>query len=270
MRRIGRLFRTPGKKLVPFITAGYPDLASTVPLVLAAETAGVHMVELGMPFSDPLADGPVIQETSQVALDNGVTIPWILETVTQVRKQSNRIPIVLMGYINPLLHMGLETFLTAAQKAGVDGLIIPDLPPDEGASFFEMARAKGISTIFLVAPNTPDERIHNLGEQGEDLLYAVSLLGVTGSSTPARQNLDRYLDRVRASTNVPFVVGFGMASPDDVRRASAKADGVVVGSALLTRLKQAPDPVAEAGRYLKTLVAALSHAGSVEPAEGTA
>ncbi len=266
MRRIGRLFRTPGKKLVPFITAGYPDLGSTVPLVLAAEAAGAHMIEIGMPFSDPLADGPVIQETSQVALDNGVTIPWILETVKQVRRQSSRIPIVLMGYINPLLHMGLETFLTAAQKAGVDGLIIPDLPPNEGASFFEQARAKGISTIYLVAPNTPSERIHELGEQGQDLLYAVSILGVTGSLAPARQSLDRYLDRVRASTNIPFVVGFGMSSPDDVRRASARADGVVVGSALLTRLKYARDPVAEAGRYLQTMVAALPQAGSVEPA----
>ncbi len=270
MRRIGRLFRTPGKKLVPFITAGYPDLGSTVPLVLAAETAGAHMVELGMPFSDPLADGPVIQETSQVALDNGVTIPWILETVAQLRKQSSRIPIVLMGYINPIQRMGIETFLEEAREAGVDGLIIPDLPPEEGTAFFDMARAKGISTIFLVAPNTEGERIHQLGLQGEDLLYAVSILGVTGSSTPARQSLDRYLDRVRASTNVPFVVGFGMASPDDVRRASARADGVVVGSALLTRLKQARDPIAEAGRYLQTLVAALPDAGSVEPAGETA
>ena len=266
MRRIARLFRTPGKKLVPFITAGYPQLDSTVPLALAAEAAGVHMLEIGMPFSDPLADGPVIQETSQVALDNGVTIPWILETVAQVRRQSNRIPIVLMGYINPIQRMGIETFLEEACEAGVDGLIIPDLPPEEGAAFFELARSKGISTIYLVAPNTTGERIHQLGTQGEDLLYAVSILGVTGSSPAARQSLDHYLERVRASTEVPFVVGFGMATPEDVRRAGARADGVVVGSALLTRLKQARDPVAEASRYLATLVAALPAAETGEPA----
>lgn len=257
MRCIARLFRSPGKKLAPFLTAGFPRLDSTVPLVLAAEEAGARMIELGMPFSDPLADGPVIQRTSQAALTNGVTISWILETVAQVREHS-QIPIVLMGYINPLLKMGLETFLDRAKGAGVDGLIIPDLPPDEGAAFFALARSRGISTIYLVAPNTPDERIQQLGQEAEDLLYAVSILGVTGSTLSARANLDLYLDRVRAASEVPFVVGFGISTPDDVRRAAAGADGVVVGSALLARLEKSADPVNETAQYLKTLAAALS------------
>jgi len=259
MRRVADLFHSPGKKLVPFITAGFPRLEDTVPLMLAAERAGAHMVEIGMPFSDPLADGPVIQQTSQVALANGVTVAWILETVAQIRERS-RVPIVLMGYINPLLNMGLDTFLSRAQKAGVDGLIIPDLPPEEGATFFKQARMMDISTIYLVAPNTPDDRIEQLGQEAEDLLYAVSILGVTGSTLAGRENLDRYLDRVRDMSKVPFVVGFGISTPDDVRRAAIKADGVVVGSALLARLQKASDPVAEAAEYLQTLAAAL-HAG---------
>lgn len=257
MRRIAHLFHSPVKKLVPFITAGFPRLENTVPLMLAAERAGAHMVEIGMPFSDPLADGPVIQQASQMALANGVTIAWILETVAQIRENS-QVPIVLMGYINPLLNMGLETFLKKAREVGVDGLIIPDLPPEEGASFFKQARSMGLSTIYLVAPNTPADRIEQLGREAEDLLYAVSILGVTGSTLAGRDNLDQYLGRVRAVSEVPFVVGFGISTPDDIRRAAAKADGVVVGSALLARLQEAADPVNEAAEYLQTLAAALS------------
>ncbi|MFB0515323.1 MAG: tryptophan synthase subunit alpha [Candidatus Neomarinimicrobiota bacterium] len=257
MRRIARLFRSPGKKLVPFFTAGFPQLESTLPLVLAAEKAGAQMVEIGMPFSDPLADGPVIQRTSQTALANGVTIPWILDTVAQIRKRS-QLPITLMGYINPLLKMGLETFLARAQASGVDGLIIPDLPPEQGAEFYQQARKLGISTIYLVAPNTPDARIQHLSREAEDLLYAVSILGVTGSTLSARQGLARYLDRVRAASEVPFVVGFGLTTPEDIHQVAARADGVVVGSALLARIEKSSDPVQETTQFLRSLAAALA------------
>ena len=270
MRPIARLFRSSGKKLVPFLTAGYPRLESTLPLVLAAEAAGAHMVELGVPFSDPLADGPVIQRTSQAALENGVTVAWVLETVAQIRERT-RIPLVLMGYFNPILKMGLESFLDRARAAGVDGLIIPDLPPEEGAAFFNQARSMGISTIYLVAPNTSDERIQRLAREAQDLLYAVSLLGVTGSTLaahPPAGGLAHYLDRVRGASQVPFVVGFGLASPDDVRRVAAGADGVVIGSALLARLQKAADPPAETICYLKTLAAALDEAETAQPAGG--
>ncbi len=256
MRPIARLFRSPDKKLVPFITAGFPNMESTVPLVLAAEESGADMVELGMPFSDPLADGPVIQLTSQVALANGVTIAWILDMVARIRERSS-IPIVLMGYINPLLSMGYTAFLHRAREVGVNGLIIPDLPPEEDKALFQQARSAGLSTIFLVAPNTRDERISQLGRMSEDLLYAVSILGVTGSSLVEREQLDDYLDRVRSSSEVPFVVGFGISTADDARRIAVKADGVVVGSALLTRLQEATDPVAEARGYLQILANAV-------------
>ena len=256
MRRIATVFQSPGKKLVPFITAGYPAKENTVSLIQAAEDAGVHMVELGMPFSDPLADGPIIQQTSQTALGNGVTVNWILDTVSTI-KESTQIPIILMGYINPLLKMGLETFLRRASEAGVDGLIIPDFPPEEGAVFYKQARSMGISTIYLVAPNTSAERIRQLSKESSDLLYAVSILGVTGSTISARENLQEYLKRVRAASSTPFMVGFGISTPDDVRAAASVADGVVVGSALLSRLQTAADPVRETKRYLKTLIDAL-------------
>lgn len=231
-------------------------MESTIPLVLAAEEAGAHMVELGMPFSDPLADGPVIQQTSQVALANGVTLNWILDTVTALRA-STQIPIILMGYLNPLLKLGLDTFLHRASDAGVDGLIIPDFPPEEGGTFYKQARSMGISSIYLVAPNTSDERIGKLSKESGDLLYAVSILGVTGSTLSARENLLTYLKRVKAAASTPFMVGFGISTPDDVRVAASIADGVVVGSALLSRLRTAADPVNEAGRYLQTLAEAL-------------
>jgi tryptophan synthase alpha chain len=256
VRRIAGLFHSPGKKLVPFITAGFPDKENTIPLVLAAEKAGAHMVELGMPFSDPLADGPIIQQTSQKALRNGVTIDWILDTVSALRGHTE-IPIVLMGYLNPLLKIGLDKFLHRALDVGVDGLIIPDFPPEEGAHFFQQARELGLSTIYLVAPNTTDARIQQLSEESGDLLYAVSILGVTGSTLSARKNFQTYLKRVKAASSTPFMVGFGISTPDDVRSATSIADGVVVGSALLSKLQTAADPVHETTSFLKILVEAL-------------
>ncbi len=260
MSRIPKVMAAPGKKLVPFITAGYPQLESTVPLVLAAERAGAQLVELGMPFSDPLADGPVIQETSQAALENGVTIPWILETVEQIRVQS-QLPIILMGYINPIRRMGTTRFLDEASAAGVDGLIIPDLPPEEDPAFFQAAREAQLSTIFLVAPNSSDQRIAQLGRAARDLLYAVSILGVTGAELSAQRRLGNYLERVRKNARIPFIAGFGIATPADVKQVCAQADGAVVGSALLKRLAGATDPAAEAYDYLRSLAAALPNPG---------
>ena len=251
MSRISAIFNMPGPKLIPFITAGYPQLNDTVPLVLAADTAGAAMVELGMPFSDPLADGPVIQAASQRAIENGVNIGWILGQVEKIRATSS-IPLVLMGYCNPIFKYGRKQFITDAIAAGVDGLIIPDLPPEEGADFFAAARAGGLAIILLVAPNTADERIAQLAEQAGDLLYAVSIMGVTGAVADAGNDktLADYLSRVRLHSTVPFVVGFGIATGEQARSAAQMADGVVVGSALIKALDQATDPVAECKRFV--------------------
>ncbi|MFC1482058.1 tryptophan synthase subunit alpha [Candidatus Neomarinimicrobiota bacterium] len=253
MSRINDLFARPGPKLIPFITAGYPQLGDTVPLVLAAEEGGAAMVEIGMPFSDPLADGPVIQAASQQAVENGVNIGWILSQVEKIREVSS-IPLVLMGYCNPIFKYGREQFITEAVAAGVDGLIVPDLPPEEGAAFFAKARRSGLATIFLVAPNTANDRITHLGERAGDLLYAVSILGVTGSAGSGNNMaLVKYLKRVRKHSTVPFLVGFGISTGVEAQAMSQLANGVVVGSALLRALEQAADPVAECRKFVNDI-----------------
>lgn len=256
MRPIAELFHRPGKKFVPFLTAGYPTLDSTVDLVLAAERAGVHLVEIGMPFSDPLADGPVIQQSSQSAIRNGVNLKVILRMIRDIRKVS-QIPIVLMGYLNPIYRYGLESFLQDAAEAGVNGLILPDLPPEEGVDIFEMIKSYGMSPILLVAPNTKPERIAKVGAIAGDLLYAVSILGVTGSALNRNDRLSQYLGNLRRYTDTPFVVGFGISTPRDVQQMASLADGVVVGSALLKRMESSSDPVQATQEYLSELVAAL-------------
>ncbi|MBD3275933.1 MAG: tryptophan synthase subunit alpha [Candidatus Marinimicrobia bacterium] len=257
MQRIQTLFQQPGKKLVPFITAGYPKADSTVNIVLSAEKAGADMVEIGMPFSDPLADGPVIQESSQVAIQNGMNLPKILQIVSDIRRQSD-IPIVLMGYLNPIQHYGADKFFAEARDAGVDGLILPDLPPEEGGSHFETIRENGLSPILLVAPNSKDDRMSRLGELAGDLLYAVSILGVTGSAIDRNTHIAEYLQRIRKNTDTPFVVGFGISSPEDAREMAQHADGVVVGSALIKQLKNAEDPAQAAYEFLINLKDAIA------------
>ena len=163
MNRIQKIFQDRTEKVIPFLTAGYPSKKDTAQMVLAAEKSGAAMVELGMPFSDPLADGPIIQAASQKAIENGVTLDWILESVAEIRYQSD-IPIALMGYINPILKFGLNEFIANCSKVGVDGLIIPDLPPEESDDFVKSSKLNGISPILLVAPNTPEKRIHNISK----------------------------------------------------------------------------------------------------------
>ena len=256
MTAIADLFRQPGPKLVPFLTAGYPHKSSTVELVLAAEAGGAAMVELGMPFSDPLADGPVIQRSSQAAIANGVNLPWIFSVVRQLRA-STAIPIVLMGYINPILKMGPNRFLQEAAEAGVNGLIIPDLPPEEDRKFYDDAKEAGLSVIHMVTPVSAPERITYLGQQAGDLLYAVSHLGVTGTGPDGETALVSYLQKIRQATATPFMVGFGIKTTSDIARLAPHADGLVVGSALLERISAATDPATETQQYIRSLAAAM-------------
>ena len=174
MNRIQQLFKDRTQKLIPYITSGFPELNQTVDIVNAAEKAGADMVELGMPFSDPLADGPIIQQSSQIAIKNGVSTMWILDLVKTIRNFSE-IPIALMGYINPIMNYGLEKFLDDCQIAGVDGLIIPDLPPEEADTFITIAKEKQILPILLVAPNTSNRRIKKISELAGGLNYCVAI-----------------------------------------------------------------------------------------------
>ena len=252
MNRIQKLFQDRTEKVIPFITAGYPSKDRTVEMVFAAEESGAAMVELGMPFSDPLADGPIIQEASQIAIDNGVNIQWILEVTTEIRKQSE-IPLALMGYINPIIKYGTDKFIKDCKNAGVDGLIIPDLPPEEAKEIVKMAKKAGICIILLVAPNTADERIREISSMAGTLIYCVAILGITGGEGAQESELKKYLKRVEEYSNCPFVVGFGIKERVDVIEINRMAHGAVVGSAIIEQLKNSNEPIAAIRNYIHHL-----------------
>jgi tryptophan synthase alpha chain len=242
------------KALALFLTAGYPTRDATVDLVLALERAGADIIELGMPFSDPLADGPVIQRASAIALKNGVTLDSILEDVNTIRKKSV-VPIVLMGYVNPILRYGPGRFFSAAASAGADGIIVPELPLEESGMFSQLIVSAGLSHIHLVAPTTSTERMRRIDDVSSGFLYCVSVTGVTGMEGNIVS--EEYLQRVRLTARKnPVLVGFGIHSAADVKRYARLADGVIVGSALLQRLTVEPqEETAEWVRGLKNALA---------------
>ncbi|MEX2603570.1 MAG: tryptophan synthase subunit alpha [Gracilimonas sp.] len=243
MNRIQKVFTQKGKdkKLMSlFLTAGFPEIESTVDLVLGFEEQGADMIELGMPFSDPLADGPTIQYSSDVAIKNGITMDKIFEIVRDIRKKS-QIPIILMGYMNPVLRYGVERFCQNAEMAGADGLIIPDIPIEEGGIIENHAKNSKLSLIYLVAPNTPDERMKQADEKSEGFVYCVSVTGVTGArdGDEVSKSVNRFIDRVRSNITInPVLVGFGIKSQEDARAIASNADGFIVGSALIDTIKK--------------------------------
>ncbi len=213
------------------------------------------MIEVGIPFSDPLADGPVIQHSSETAIANGATVSLILDRVREAREKTG-IPIILMGYINPILRYGMENFLREAHDAGVDGVIIPDLPPEESGEFRTLSRRYGVSNVFLIAPTTTDERIAVIDALSTDFSYCVSVTGVTGSPLSEQNSLSLFLDRVRRNTKKPFVVGFGISTKDQVDRIVRSADGVVIGSALVSAIgtaRSVPEAAETAASFLSSV-----------------
>jgi len=247
--------RADGRKaLAVFLTAGVPTPRATVPLALALEQAGADLIEIGIPFSDPLADGPVIQQSSALALRNGITLRHVLDMVFGIRRRS-AIPIVLMGYLNPLLRSGFGEFSRQAAEAGADGMILPEVPLEEHAPYGEVLAKHGLDSIMMVTPTSPVSRIRRIDARSQGFLYCVSMTGVTGAPIAG---VDRaYLQRVRrhAARN-PLLVGFGIAGPRDARRYAEHADGVIVGSAFLHRL-MAPGGKGEAIRWIASLKAAM-------------
>ncbi|MDP2886829.1 MAG: tryptophan synthase subunit alpha [Ignavibacteria bacterium] len=244
MSRIRKKFtdlrRSGQKALIPYITPEYPFTGMTLGLLRALEEGEADLVEVGIPFSDPLADGETIQHSSEVALKNGVTLDRILNAVSEFRK-SSELPILLMGYVNPILRIGIAKFFEACHSAGVDGLIVPDLPPEEAAEITRASRRCGISNVFLIAPTSSDRRIREIDEHSTDFSYCVSITGVTGARTQLGGDggLDEFLLRVRKNTQKPFVVGFGISTPEHVQRVWQFADGAVVGSSLINMLGNA-------------------------------
>ena len=252
MNRIDEIFKKRTEKVIPFFTAGYPSKESMVDIVLAAEKAGADMIELGMPFSDPLADGPIIQESSQIAIRNGVDISWILASVESIRKES-QIPLVLMGYINPIIKYGMAKFFVECNKVGVDGLIIPDLPPEEAEFFNQEAARFNIAIIFLVAPNTSNERIKKISNISGSLIYCVAILGITGSDGANKKQLLDYLKRVESYSSCPFIVGFGIKNRKDIIEINKMAHGAVVGTAIIEKIQSSSDPVRVVREYIGSL-----------------
>ena len=252
MNRIRNLFKKDKDKLIVFLTAGYPEINSTEKLVLTAVESGADMIEIGIPFSDPQADGPIIQKASEKALSNGITLDIIFQQVKSIRKKTN-IPISLMGYYNPILKRGIDRFLADCVVNEIDGIILPDLPYDEGKEFCNKAKQLGISPILLVAPNTSKKRIEEISNLSNDLIYAVSILGITGNDLGSKKELIKYLNRVKANSSCPFIVGFGIKTNDDVKWFNKYSNGAVVGSHILDHINADEDYVLKANEIINSL-----------------
>jgi tryptophan synthase alpha chain len=243
MNRLEELFKEKkqsGEKVMNlYVTAGYPTKDTSAELILKLDEAGADIIELGMPFSDPLADGPTIQESSNEALKQGVDLQYIFDLVKKVR-ESSEIPIVLMGYINPVLSLGVENFCAKAADCGADGLIIPDVPLEEAQDLKSEAEKAGLTTTFLVAPNSTDERMQRIDEASSGFVYCVSVTGVTGarSGEEVQNSVQRFIDRVTQNvTKNPVLIGFGIKSHSDAIALCEKTDGFIVGSALIDFIK---------------------------------
>ncbi len=259
MSRIAATFaklRAEGRTaLMPYLMTGYPERDSAIQLAPALEAAGADLFELGVPFSDPLADGATIQRASERALANGIRLEQCIATIAALRERGVNAPIVPMGYYNPFLQYGLDRLARDLAGAGADGLIIPDLPPEEAGACHAACRTHGIDLIFFVAPTTPDDRIAHIATIGSGFIYCVSLTGVTGARRELWSGLPAFLKRVRHHTDLPLVVGFGISSAAHVRDVGAHADGVIVASALINAIDQAPpdEYVARAADFVRGL-----------------
>jgi tryptophan synthase alpha chain len=226
------------KALIPFITAGDPDVALTVPLMQALVDAGADIIELGVPFSDPMADGPTIQRASERALAKGMTLKKVLQRVTAFRTQDDRTPVVLMGYANPIEAMGLDRFAEAAAQSGVDGVLVVDYPPEEAETFAAAVKAHGMDPIFLLAPTSTAARIAQVAEVASGYVYYVSLAGVTGSGALNVEAVAERLPLIREKTGLPVGVGFGIRDAATASRIAGFADAVVVGSRIIEEIEK--------------------------------
>ncbi len=224
---------------VAYVTAGYPTLESTVPILLALEEGGADVIEIGVPFSDPMADGATIQHSNQVALDNNVTFADCLEFVRSAREQGLQAPIVFMGYYNPILAYGEDRAVDNAAAAGADGFIVVDLPPDEGRGFLDACNRADISFVPLIAHTSSNNRIPQIAEAADAFLYCVSVLGTTGSKAVSPEELPEFLDRIRTHTELPLAVGFGITRREHVESVGRFADATVVGSAIISAIDDA-------------------------------
>lgn len=257
--RFAQLKKQGQKGFVVYIGAGDPDLEATRRLALAFDRLGVDILELGVPFSDPLADGLVNQLAAQRGLQSGTTPPKVLETVAAIRRES-QIPIILYIYFNLVHRYGLEKFVQDAGRAGVDGLLVLDLPPEEAANYERLMKQSDLCNIYLVAPTTPEDRIEFIVKRGQGFIYYVSREGVTGMQTKVADTLAEMTRKIRTHTDLPIAVGFGISNPDQARTVAKNAEAVVVGSAVVDRIARygnAPDLLEQVSSFTSTLVSAV-------------
>ena len=246
-----RLAREGRKALIPYVTAGDPEPAVTVPLLLALAGAGADVIELGVPFSDPMADGPVIQRSGERALKNHVGLDRVLELVGEFRRSDSTTPVVLMGYANPIEAMGLRRFVEGAERAGADGVLVVDYPPEESAELAAMLHARNMNMIFLLAPTSTEERIERVARLASGYIYYVSLRGVTGAKHLDLEEIGAKLPLIRARTKLPVGVGFGINDGETARAVAKIADAVVIGSRIIREMEQAsPQTCVEKGASL--------------------
>jgi tryptophan synthase alpha chain len=243
--------------LMPYYTLGFPTQKSSLAVVEAIAAAGADLIELGMPFSDPLADGPTIQRSTQVALEQGMSVERCLEMTADLTARGLSQPLLLMGYVNPLLAYGADRFVDRAADCGASGLIIPDLPPAEAAAFECACQQAGLALVYLAAPTSTDERLAELAVHTRGFLYLVSLTGVTGARQDLAVGLQDFIARARRLTHVSLAVGFGISTPEQARVVGGTADGVIVGSAIIQSASQGGDPAGNVAALVRNLRQAL-------------
>jgi len=235
---------------MPYFPLGYPALDTSINVIEALANNGADLIEVGLSFSDPLADGPVIQKATQIALEKGITVKKSLTAVAELRKRGVTLPLILMGYFNPILAYGLEKFIHDAREAGADGFIIPDLPPEEAGEF--EALVGDLPLIQMLAPTSPNERMESIARNAKGFIYLVSVTGVTGARTTISDGLGDLIALVREHTSVPVCVGFGIGSPEQAAQVGALADGVIVGSACVRVIGESQTPVESAREFAKS------------------
>lgn len=249
--------RRKKKIFCAFLTLGYPNLSATERLIADFEKEGVDVVELGFPFSDPLADGPTIQFSSEQALAKGVHIQDAFRLVKRLRQKGVKIPILFFSYINPILHFGIKSFVQSAKSSGFDGVIVPDLPPEEEKSFQSECKRSGLEQVFLVALTTEKKRAAQIAHHSQGFIYFVSLKGVTGARKQLPKELQNHLKNFRRLTKKIFLVGFGVSTPAQAKQLSRYSDGVIVGSALVESLRRSGGSVKAASRFVRQMIRAV-------------
>ncbi len=245
--------------LMPYCTLGFPTPDTSPAILEAIAASGADLLELGMPFSDPLADGPTIQHATRIALENGMTTARCLKMVAGLRQAGILQPLLLMGYCNPILAYGVERFVTDAARAGADGLIVPDLPPEEAGKVEKACRASDLALVYLLPPNASPERMQLVAGRSTGFLYLVSLTGVTGARRVLPPDLAGFIRQVRQATSLPLALGFGISNPQQAHAVGELADGVIVGSALIDAIERPGDPVQNAAQFVLELHYKINH-----------